>query len=453
MKHPIFKNPSAVYASINEDDVRILTVDQNKIELEYNEEITFPCRFMISLLDIDRFKFQEFRFSNCSFLGKKDGHFTNTYTISVDEDPEGQLRQLDQILGRLDSTDQIFSETRYEKNDILKEKKPQMKHYEFEKDKEFFTGFQEEKSSVFDAEIKNSKVTLPAGMMGLSFMASEYRFYNKALQDGFQKTFQDYTESFGIAENGLFAKGIDRVYIGSDFCFHLFPTDSILKKLLDQAFSEGLGITICYPALSQRTLGNTKKSLQIIQEFCDKNHTVAEITINDVGMLEILKEEKITGLKPILGRLLNKRKKDPRMKYRMLMDEYKKDFGRNNLTASHYIKFLHENNIDRFEFESFNFQNEIPAGTHSLHFPFYQISTGSNCLLYANCKNHTVAKQELPVSCPHYCDEFYFSFPKHLDMIGKYNSIFGIEKELFTNQETLDQYASAGIDRLVFSPL
>ena len=128
------------------------------------------------------------------------------------------------------------------------------------------------------------------------------------------------------------------------------------------------------------------------------------------------------------------------------------DFTQNAFISSRR-EIMEECSITRCEFEATQFFNEIPNGKHTLHFPFYQTNTASNCLIYANCKNKSVIKQEYPEHCPHYCSEFYFSFPKHLDVIGKNNSLFVFDKNIFLEQEVVDKYVESGIDRFAYTPL
>ena len=57
--------------------------------------------------------------------------------------------------------------------------------------------------------------------------------------------------------------------------------------------------------------------------------------------------------------------------------------------------------------------------------------------------------QQLVKECPHYCSTYTLTYPKHLNMTGRFNSLFGIDKELLNHLEKIKAYANAGIDRLV----
>lgn len=38
--------------------------------------------------------------------------------------------------------------------------------------------------------------------------------------------------------------------------------------------------------------------------------------------------------------------------------------------------------------------------------------------------------QRLVKECPYYCSTYTLTYPKHLNMTGRFNSLFGIDKEL-----------------------
>lgn len=429
--------------------MRLLTVDRTIIELECGEKIHFPCKIMIAIMNLDNFEFKEFNFENCQLIRKSTDELTNHFTVSLSED-EWQLEPLHNLLLKLDGTENIFGETRKAQNTTLMEKKPQILHYPYLKDMEYYESFEQQRKEIF-ATIKEDLI-IPENVE-LDFVVSEFKYYDKILQSGYTETFRNYIQEMNLGNSSLLSKKLSRVHIGNDFCNQLFPKDTLLKKLLLQAYKEKLEITISYPVIIQRNLPSITKSIALINEFCLEKGVQVELAINDYGMLFLLKEGNFSAIKPVLGRLLNKRKKDPRIKYRLSYETYKEKLGINNLNGEQYLNFLRNNNVDRFEFETCGFLNEIPDGHHTLHFPFYQISTATNCLLYANCKNGSVARQELPVNCPHYCNEFHFSYAKHLDMINKNNSIFGVDREFLSSQKIIDYYAKAGIDRFAFTPL
>lgn len=241
----------------------------------------------------------------------------------------------------------------------------------------------------------------------------------------------------------------DRLYIGNQFCHLLFPEEQCLFDLMEKAHREKRSITLVYTYIREDMLKTTEELLAKVDNWCRKKQISAEIVVNDwamIKMLEIYPERLI----PVLGTLLNKRKKDPRMKYkkgdRMLYEE-------NSLNAEFYREFLGKQcNIWRYEWESCGYAQKFPDslnGKNSLHVPFYQTNTSQYCPLYAVCTERERGKQKLVTNCPHFCEQKALLYPKHLHMVGRYNSLFGIDTEMLQHPEKLEVYVTAGIDRLV----
>lgn len=450
MKYELFRNPSIFYCFTEGVDVRTLYIEDNIIVFECCKDIENISELKIAMLNLDTFEYEELRFDKCKIYEKNKLELKYEYKVIIDCDNKEEIQKLNTLLEKINNVEGIFDETYNGKNDLLKTKKKNMEHYQYNDDKIICKNIEQQIEYWYD--FQNSKVVLPANVE-LAFVASEYKIYKGILEYGFRQTFRNCLKKVNIHKMKFFDKEISHVYIGNDFCVNLFPNEEMLIKLINQAYEEKLGITISYPPLVQQRLEQTKAMIKILEKFCEEKQTSIELVINDWGMVQLLKEEEIECFKLVLGRLLNKRKKDPRMKNRMGYEKYKNEFGRNNLCSEPFGKIMDKCLIKRCEFEANQFFNEIPDGNHTLHFPFYQTNTASNCLIYANCKNKSVIQQEYPEHCPHYCSEFYFSFPKHLDVIGKNNSLFVFDKNIFLEQKIIDRYVERGINRFAYTPL
>ena len=151
---------------------------------------------------------------------------------------------------------------------------------------------------------------------------------------------------------------------------------------------------------------------------------------------------------PCLGTLLNKRKKDPRMSYKM---GDKTLLEQNNLNAGFYRTYLEESfGISCYEWESCGYTQEIPQKIQNhLHVPFYQTNTSSYCTLCAVLEHGERGKQRERQECPAPCLEHSFFYPKHLYMKGKYNSLFALDKHLLDEPEQLKRELGIKWNRLV----
>lgn len=102
-----------------------------------------------------------------------------------------------------------------------------------------------------------------------------------------------------------------------------------------------------------------EKLLEKVDNWCCVHGVNVEIVVNDWAMVEILRG-KTSHLSPVFGTLLNKCKKDPRMKYKSGDTAL---FQHNSLNAEFYRDFLaKEFHIHRYEWESCGYPQEFPPG-------------------------------------------------------------------------------------------
>lgn len=258
-----------------------------------------------------------------------------------------------------------------------------------------------------------------------------------------------------------YSLNLNRIYIGNQFCHLLFPDEKELFMMLEKAHKESLGITIAFSYIREFMLKSIEKLIKRLAQWCREKDTCIEIVINDWAMADIIarqnaesaikKSKDINEMRqyliPCLGILLNKRKKDPRFPYKK---GNKSLYSQNNLNEDFYRKYLRsEFEIQRYEWESCGYEQEFPQGKNSLHLPYYQTNTSQYCPLHAICTTGNRGMQQLVKECPHYCSTYTLTYPKHLNMTGRFNSLFGIDKELLNHLEKIKAYANAGIDRLV----
>jgi len=252
--------------------------------------------------------------------------------------------------------------------------------------------------------------------------------------------------------NGVSDARIKRIYIGNAYCNKLFPERMNLEKMLKKAEAIGLKYTIVMPLMADGKLEQEKKCIDAVFEICKSINAIPEIEVNDWGMLKLLKDRTEAGenCNIIFGRLLNKRRKDPRYEYKWGWEnlEEKKD---NSLNDETYTNLLKDNGIVRYELECCGYEINIPKGKSSIHMPFYQTNTSQYCPLYSLCKYGDRGHQNQALDCPGYCEKYTLMYPTHLSMVGKYNSIFAIDSWTLENPEVLDKYIRDGVDRLVIN--
>lgn len=210
--------------------------------------------------------------------------------------------------------------------------------YPAEKDGIFAKNLTEQKNIWFQdvPETKLAEVLCEAQEFALELDRPElYRMY---LEENIQDFMKHYWEQTFFAFSGEIQECVpDRLYIGNQFCHLLFPEEKTLKFLLDKAYREGLAITIVYTYVRENLLKNIEKMLRMVDNWCEEKQKDVEIVVNDWAVLSMVK--KTPHLKLCMGTLLNKRKKDPRMKYKKGAREF---YSENSLNADFYRDFLRE---------------------------------------------------------------------------------------------------------------
>ena len=274
--------------------------------------------------------------------------------------------------------------------------------------------------------------------------------YTAYLQKSLSEFYKGYLRKNYLWESGLKKKIPERIYVGNQFCHLLFPEEEILFSILEKAKRELTAVTLSFTYLRETLLEDTFALLRKIDHWCDQNGLETECVINDWGMADFIKKE-TKHLIPCLGILLNKRKKDPRIVYKKGDHSL---YSQNSFNAGFYQEFLRENfGIERAEWESCGYMQDIPSGKNSLHFPFYQTNTSQYCPLYAVKEEGGRGRQRFIGKCPRYCEKSAFLYPKHLNMAGRYNSLFALDRDFLEDGEQLKKYAGSNIDRFVLNLL
>ena len=241
----------------------------------------------------------------------------------------------------------------------------------------------------------------------------------------------------------------DRLYIGNAFCPHLAPPEEELFALMDKACRESFAITLTFPFLLEENLTETQARLQHLARWCEQKNKTIEIVVNDWGTAHLAAQLPVFSL--CLGVLLNKRKKDPRMAYKL---GNRTLFEQNSVHAAFYREYLKEEfRMERYEWESCGdtSTSKFLEGKNSLRLPFYQTNTSQYCPLYAACIEGSRGAQVPIRECPKFCERQAFLYPEHLRMVGRYNSLFGVD--LTVLKRTGAMLELRGVDRVVVNLL
>lgn len=404
-----------------------------------------PLYFKVCFYQMDRARYQEVRIHSFQMEAGEQTEFYQVYDIFTDQEDYIQAFQKlcieysRYISLKLDGDDAALSQ--------------QMTGYPAEKETEYFSNETEQKKEWFQNAVIYSNIQeLP---VEFALELDHPGLYKQYLTRPVEIFMREYWTEHGIWKKDIRGTRPDRLYIGNQFCPHLFPEEDRLFDLLEKTVAESIDVTISFSYIRENQLEQTGRLLRKLDQWSEKQKRDLEVVVNDWGMAELVKTE-TTNLVPCLGLLLNKRKKDPRMEYKLgdrtLLAE-------NNLNAEFYQEYLEQEfGISGYEWESCGYEQKVPEKIQAkkqnhLHLPFYQTNTSSYCTLCALLEYGERGKQREQTECQMPCLDHQFFYPKHLHMTGKYNSLFTLDTLLTERPDLLRKELGETWNRLVVNLL
>lgn len=254
-------------------------------------------------------------------------------------------------------------------------------------------------------------------------------------------------------------KLISRVYFGNEFCENLIPAITKLKEIYFYATGKNKNFTFVTPFVTNSGIRKTESLL----EFLNRQNNV-EVVFNDWGVFKLIKNN-FNNLKPILGRLLTKQRRDPRILKILLNKQVFKEFFSEDkkkkliifpkktpqsvfkyfqssmINAKIFQNYLLSQGITRVEIDNLAWKMNVKLDKNigvSVYLPYGYITTTRKCglltLTYAACKKE--------------CKKYYLqlgdkSLPVPFYSIG--NTIF--YKSSIPSDDYLEKL---GVDRVVY---
>lgn len=423
-------------------EVRVLKVSKEDFTIRVCEKLEKINEVMLSFYNFNEYGYTEIKLTEYKLIEIIEEDFYFKYVFSIDDNKYKE--NVERIFR--DYSKYIMLKTFGDENEFSKE----MVGYPAEKDYEFYDYYCEQKKDwLSNLNYENCNEGILESLE-IAVKLDNYKLYKNYLHKDINRFKEDYIKENFVENHMLFKKNISRIYIGNEFCHNLFPQTELLMNIIKKCANDNLNITLCFTYMRDNLIEETKNIIGTVYDWCIKNGMKIEIVINDWGMIKLL-EDKIDYFTLSLGVLLNKRKKDPRYIYKKGYEKNKDIMSENNLNSKIFSDFLKENKIERYEYENCGYEILIGEGKHSLQMPFYVTNTSQYCTLYAMCKNLDRGSQKLVSSCPKYCMDYVFAYPKHLKMVGKYNSLFAFDDTLLKDNNMLEKYVNMGIDRIVFN--
>ena len=433
---------SLVTCLLDNQEVKILKISFLNLVIRSSEVLNNKPIIKLAFYKFKENTYKEVVIKNYTIIEEKKEKFFFTYNIEInDNEYKNNVNYIFDDYSKYVMLKQYGDENQFSK---------EMVGYPAEREYEFYNCFSDQKKELM-SKINNQELNVNLNhSFELAISLDNNKLYKKYLETGIESFKKSYYKENYFTNKIFRNKKVGRIYIGNEVCHNLFPSEEQLMKMLEKSLAEKIDVSLCFTYMRDNYIDKTAEILDKVYRFCKENNKSIEVVKNDWGMLKLVKSKE-QFFKTVLGVLLNKRKKDPRYKYKNGIKENKKLIMENSLNSKVFLDYLHENNINRFEFENCGYRMNIPKGRHSLHIPFYVTNTSQYCTLYAMCKNNDRGKQKLVVNCPEYCNVYVFLYPKHLKMIGKYNSLFAFDDTLLNDTVELEYYLKNGIDRIVLN--
>jgi len=250
-----------------------------------------------------------------------------------------------------------------------------------------------------------------------------------------------------ISELDRIESDVDRIYFGHEFCERRLPNSEELLNVINWCKKNEKPMTLLTPPIKETGLGYLESLFPIAAQsgICE------EVCINDWGALRLMAQMKLR-LKPILGRLLVKLKRDPRilLMKKKLPSPALDHFSRANVDTPEMAGFLRDLGIHRVEMDNVlqGINREGDVLQASIYFPWAYVSTTFLCLTAGSARNSRPHSRSI-FPCEKECLHSSFSLQhQHMPetLIMKGNTYFFETKKLPFDLE------SNMIDRIVYEP-
>lgn len=264
-----------------------------------------------------------------------------------------------------------------------------------------------------------------------------------------------------------------RVYYGNEFCERLIPSLQDLKEILSYIKMARLDFSFVSPYVTNIGLGRLKE----LFEFLKTKKVNCEVIVNDWGVLNLINHQYL-NFQPVLGRLLVKQKRGPRLikllkrqvrprlivnpenpsqkqivfqkKLPLDLDPYYK--GSNAASVSIIHKFLISQRVKRIELDNLGqgMLLRLPKGriSASVYTPYVYITTTFFCPTAGCNEKKRIFLKRKP--CKRQCQKYTFklrhkTMPKVIYLKG--NSQFYKNTRL-----AMRELKNLGVDRVVYQP-
>jgi hypothetical protein len=233
-----------------------------------------------------------------------------------------------------------------------------------------------------------------------------------------------------------------RLYFGMEFCERLMPDVDDLKKVISFVNEKKIGLTLVTPYVTEGGLQRVERLLKALSEI----KPGSEVVFNDWGVFQLLSDN-YAELVPVLGRMLNKMKRGPRLMHVLdkIPEESVTYYRSPSITIPAIREFLLKKGICRVEFDNLLQGIDLDrCGDElkkTLYIPFAYITTTRFCLT-ASCDRPDSLKDIGIFPCGHECQRYTFYLKNPImitNLIRKGNTIFFCNENIPENLKMFDR--------------
>ncbi|WP_096199298.1 hypothetical protein [Bacillus sp. FJAT-45350] len=259
-----------------------------------------------------------------------------------------------------------------------------------------------------------------------------------------------------------------RVYFGSEFCQYRLCDEDELIEAFEVTHQNGLQFSFAAPYLPQSGMKSLERLLNHLANYIQENYPEVEVEIicNDWGVLHFIKTYHGHIFTPVLGRLLNKMIRDPRVTQHYNREDAPKlansQFKQSSYTVHYYRDFVKSAGVQLIEFDNTSQGLELEEGFSdfqiAIHFNYGCIATGRTCLVGSlhveqseKFRGHIACKQQ----CRQYTAEMINKHPRINSLqnrvFQKGNSVF-FQQNFEQMKEGLQVAKQNNAHRIIYSP-
>lgn len=239
---------------------------------------------------------------------------------------------------------------------------------------------------------------------------------------------------------------INRIYIGSSFCSQYFLQLAHYDKLFELCASWKIPITLTVPVFSEKDLSKGKAKLSNI--CCMSSGIIDEITVNDVGMLFCLQDNK--KYKINLGRLFFKDPRDCRVPVYTMRSASPMLFS--HLTDTYWSKY-------RMNFVELDPTNSVlnteelkdSAIKLAVHAPFCYMTMGNICK-FASIHKNVSQKFRPNLKCGLECSHIIDLYSGHIKGTNCDPTLLRLGRTLYFEMYPVKFYGKEP-ERIIYFPI